>query len=136
MEDLDSVIAIDTDISGTGKPEYWRDIITSYTGNRKKRYFLVAVRDEQVIGFIIGEVRAWEFGSAPCGWVFTIGVKPDARQDGVGSSLLENLCDYFRQAGVNKVRTMSYRQDHDVMSFFRSQGMMSGPYLQLEKELE
>jgi len=135
MDDLDSIINIDTEISGTGKPDYWRDIISSYTGNREKHFFLVAVRDGQIIGFIIGEIRAWEFGSAPCGWVFTIGVKPDNRLGRVGSELLDELCNLFHQAGMTKVRTMTSRQDYDVMSFFRSQGMMSGPYQQLEKEL-
>jgi N-acetylglutamate synthase-like GNAT family acetyltransferase len=136
MDDLDAVISIDTQISGLGKPDYWREIITGYIQDKENRFFLVAVKDNQVAGFIIGEVRAWEFGSADCGWVFTIGIRPDTRLDGVGSRLLDSLCRAFRQAGVTKVRTMTARHEHELMSFFRSQGMMAGPYLQLEKEIE
>ena len=136
MDDVDGVISIDTQISGSGKPEYWREIITAYIQDKENRYFLVAVKDHQVVGFIIGEVRAWEFGSADCGWVFTIGIRPDTRLDGVGTRLLDSLCQAFRQVGVTKVRTMTARHEHELMAFFRSQGMMAGPYLQLEKEIE
>ena len=83
----------------------------------------------------MGEIRAWEFGSKPCGWVFAIGVKKDCVLSGIGSNLLDNLCDCFRQNGVAKVRTMTAKQEHELLSFFRSQGMMAGPYLQLEKDL-
>lgn len=136
MDDLDGVISIDTQISGSGKPDYWRAIISSYIQDKENRFFLVAVKDNQVVGFIIGEIRAWEFGSATCGWVFTIGIRQDTRLDGVGSRLLDQLCQAFRQAGVTKVRTMTARHEHELNSFFRSQGMMAGPYLQLEKEIE
>ena len=136
LDDIDGVISIDTQISGSGKPDYWREIITAYIQDKENRYFLVAVKDHQVVGFIMGEVRAWEFGSADCGWVFTIGIHPDTRLDGVGTRLLDSLCQAFRQAGVTKVRTMTARHEHELMAFFRSQGMMAGPYLQLEKEIE
>jgi len=136
MSDVDGVISIDTQISGPGKPEYWREIITAYIQEKENRFFLVAVNENVVVGFIIGEVRAWEFGSPDCGWVFTIGIHPDARLGGVATSLFDNLCRAFRQAGVTKVRTMTARHEHELMSFFRSQGMMAGPYLQLEKEIE
>lgn len=136
QQDMDGIIAIDTQISGLGKPSYWREIITAYIHDRENRYFLVAVKDNQIVGFIIGEVRAWEFGSAPCGWVFTIGIRPDARLDGVGTRLLDSLCQAFRNVGMTKVRTMTARHEVELMAFFRSQGMMAGPYLQLEKEIE
>ena len=136
LDDIDGVISIDTQISGSGKPDYWREIITAYIQDKENRYFLVAVKDHQVVGFIMGEVRAWEFGSADCGWVFTIGIHPDTRLDGVGTRLLDSLCQAFRQVGVTKVRTMTARHEHELMAFFRSQGMMAGPYLQLEKEIE
>ena len=135
LNDIDGIISIDTQISGSVKPDYWREIITDYIQERENRYFLVAVNDDQVVGFIMGEVRAWEFGSAPCGWVFTIGIRPDTRLGGVATRLLDSLCQAFRRAGMTKVRTMTARHEHELMAFFRSQGMMAGPYLQLEKEI-
>jgi hypothetical protein len=37
---------------------------------------------------------------------------------------------------VRTVRTMIARDNHPLMSFFRSEGMTTGPYLQLENELD
>lgn len=132
--DLNVVIEIDTQVSGMEKRDYWQDIFDSYTN--QNQIFLAAQTGDEVVGFIMGEIRAWEFGSPLCGWVFAIGVNKDFRLSGAGTEMLDALCERFRQAGVTKVRTMVERQNHELLAFFRSQGMMAGPYLQLEKELE
>ena len=134
-EDLDSIIKIDAESSGLEKAGYWHEAFTEYQRHPDSRFFLVAVESEHIKGFILGEVRAWEFGSEPCGWVFAIGVKQENKLAGIGTRLMDNLCRYFRQSGVKKVRTMTARQDNELLSYFRSQGMMAGPYLQLEKDL-
>ena len=135
LSDLDAIISIDRHTSGMEKPAYWRETYDLYRGKREGGYFLVAESQNEVIGFIVGEIRAWEFGSPPCGWVFAIGVLGDHRLHGVGTSLLDGICERFRRAGISKVRTMVAPNRRDVLAFFRSQGMMAGPYLELEKEL-
>ena len=118
------------------KPESWRGIFQRYAGRaRGKRWLLVAEADAGLLGFVVGEVRDWEFGSAPCGWVFGINVRPSARQGGVGTRLLDAICDGFRRAGVREVRTLLARDNGLVMSFFRSQGMMAAPFIALERAL-
>jgi GNAT superfamily N-acetyltransferase len=133
--DLEQVIEIDAVVTGLRKAGYWADILRRYGGGRRQRHFLVAEADERIEGFIIGEVRDWEFGSAPCGWVFAISVRPDARLGGVGTRLLEAICDSFRRAGVSKLRTILARDNQLILSFFRSQGMMAAPFIALEKDL-
>ena len=88
-----------------------------------------------ILGFIVGEVRAWEFGSAPCGWVLALSVEPRARLRGTGQALFEALSVEFNKAGVTKMRTMVARDNQLHLLFFRSEGMMAGPYIQLEKDL-
>lgn len=134
-KDLDTIIKIDAQISGIEKTAYWHDAYADYKRLKDSHCFLVAFQGEEVMGFIMGEVRAWEFGSEPCGWVSAIGIKQDSKLTGIGSKLLDNLCRYFKQTGIKKVRTMTAKQDNELLSFFRSQGMMAGPYLQLEKDL-
>ena len=133
--DLEQVIEIDAVVTGLRKAGYWADILRRYGGGRRQRHFLVAEADERIEGFIIGEVRDWEFGSAPCGWVFAISVRPDARLGGVGTRLLEAICDSFKRAGVSKLRTILARDNQLILSFFRSQGMMAAPFIALEKDL-
>jgi ribosomal protein S18 acetylase RimI-like enzyme len=140
--DLDAIIALDAHVTGLAKDAYWREIFASYGQHGlKDRFFLVAeARDEPsaeaIVGFIVGEVRAWEFGSAPCGWVFALSVEPEARLRGIGEALLEAISTEFRNAGVSKMRTMVAKDSRLPLLFFRGEGMMAGPYIQLEKDLE
>lgn len=135
--DLDAVIEIDAMVTGMEKRDYWKSLYQRYADAvATGQHFLVAVVNGQVIGFVIGEVRDWEFGSPPCGWVFAIDVRPDARLGGTATQLLQAICAGFRRAGVSKVRTMLSRDNTLILSFFRSQGMMIGPFIPLEMDLE
>lgn len=140
VADISQVIALDTRVTKIAKPEYWSDIYRRY-GKRRlhERFFLIAqnrLDRTRVLGFIIGEIRAWEFGSTPCGWVFALSVEPDMRLHGIGEALLEAISGEFKKAGVSKMRTMVERGAQLPLLFFRSEGMMAGPYIQLEKDLD
>ena len=135
--DLDRVIAIDARVTGVEKTDYWYEVFHRYGARGgRQRFFFVADLDGVVEGFVIGEVRDWEFGEPPCGWVFGIAVRPEARLAGVGARLLEAVQAAFRAAGVGKVRTLVARNNHLVLSFFRSQGMIAAPFIPLELDLE
>jgi ribosomal protein S18 acetylase RimI-like enzyme len=133
--DLGQVIAIDARITGLRKARYWSEIARHYGGRSPQRFFLVAEQAAQVQGYIVGEVRDWEFGSPPCGWVFGIGVRPGMRLSGTGTRLLEEICAAFRRRGIDKVRTLLARDNALVLAFFRSQGMMAAPFIALERDL-
>jgi ribosomal protein S18 acetylase RimI-like enzyme len=135
--DLDQVIAIDATVTGLEKQSYWRSVFRRYgVAGEHQRQFLVAVASRRVVGFVIGEVRDWEFGSPPCGWVFAINVDPEVRLAGIGTRLLQALEASFRRAGVRKMRTMLARENTLILSFFRSQGMMAGSLIPLEMDLD
>ncbi len=135
-DDLLAVIALDAENTGIPKASYWRERFDWYAGRQPDRFFLVAERDGTMLGFIVGEVRAWEFGSPPSGWIFAIHISPSARLHGLGSLLFEEICVRFRKSGVQHVRTMLAKDAHLLLSFFRSLGMMGGPFIQLEKRLD
>lgn len=140
--DLSAVATLDESVTGIGKSDYWRDIYERYSTRRvEERFFLVAesvgeASDTSILGYIVGEVRAWEFGSEPCGWVFAFSVDPGTRQQGVGEQLFEAISGSFMSVGIKLMRTMVGRDNQLHMAFFRSEGMTAGPYIQLEKELE
>jgi GNAT superfamily N-acetyltransferase len=140
--DMPDLIALDARITKLAKADYWDDVFHRY-GKRRldERFFLVAESrsgngSPRVQGFIVGEIRAWEFGSAPCGWVFALSVDPTARLDGIGGALFAAISSEFKKAGVDKMRTMVARDSRLPLVFFRSKGMMAGPYIQLEKDLD
>jgi GNAT superfamily N-acetyltransferase len=128
--DLAAISALDARLTGSDKPHYWQEMLGP------DRHFLVAETAKGgLAGFIAGEVRAWEFGQPAAGWVFAIQVDPKTRLKGVGSALFEALAERFKAQGVTRVRTLVDRKDHLILSFFRAQGMVAGPSLQLDKEL-
>jgi len=130
VTDLPAVSALDQRETGVAKPDYWRDMLAP------DRHFLVAETDKGAIaGFIAGEIRAFEFGQPAAGWVYAVQVDPRQRQRGVASQLFEALVARFREKGVTRVRTLVDRKDHLILSFFRAQGMVAGPSLQLDKDL-
>jgi ribosomal protein S18 acetylase RimI-like enzyme len=133
--DLPSVIALDAENTGIAKATYWKDRFEWYAGRQPDRFFLVAEREQTMLGFIVGEVRAWEFGSPPSGWIFAIHISATARLHGLGTMLFDEICVRFREAGVQHVRTMLAKDAHLLLSFFRSLGMIGGPFIQLEKRL-
>jgi ribosomal protein S18 acetylase RimI-like enzyme len=134
--DLPAIVALDRRITGVAKAGYWQWALEHYAGGPSERTFLIAETDDGALaGFIIGEVRAWEFGAPPAGWVFAVQVDQALRLGGVGTRLFDALCARFRAAGVDRVRTLVDRRDHLILSFFRSQGMTAGPSLQLDLEL-
>jgi GNAT superfamily N-acetyltransferase len=137
--DIEAVIALDAEITGTEKADYWADIFERYAGGnqRLQRYFLVAKAGaDELAGFVVGEIRAWEFGSPPCGWVIALSVTPERREQGIGTLLFDSLCAEMKKAGATTIRTMVLVNDKVNLSFFRGEGLAAGPYIELERHLE
>ena len=130
VSDLAAISALDARLTGSNKPDYWRDMLAP------GRHFLLAETDKGALaGFIAGEIRAWEFGQPAAGWVFAIQIDPKLRLKGVGTALFDALVVRFKAEGVTRVRTLVDRKDHLILSFFRAQGMVAGPSLQLDMDV-
>lgn len=135
--DVARVVRIDEAATGEPKPRYWQSLFESFSQNRTGcRAFLVAEMNGEVVGFISGEVRDFEFGAESCGWVFALTVDPAIRVNSIGTQLFEDICRIFSQAGVRKVRTMIEHDNQLVMAFFRGQGLMVGRFIGMEKNLD
>lgn len=137
--DLDAVVALDAANSGSAKPGYWQELLERFTQEnpRIRRYFLVGKSaDDELVGFIVGEIRAWEFGSPPCGWVIALNVTADQRQQGIGTMLFDALCAEMKKEGATTIRTMVLSNDKVNLSFFRGEGLSAGPYIELERQLD
>ncbi|MFQ5824146.1 MAG: GNAT family N-acetyltransferase [bacterium] len=136
--DSQAIINIDAIHSGQAKPDYWQERLRPFiemTNNKHLTLGYVAVTEGQVIGYILAEGRAWEFGSPLCGWIFAIGVNPKCGRQGVGLTLCREVCLKFKSLNINTVRTMVRKDDVDLLSFFRASGFRAGPFIELELEL-
>lgn len=137
-DDLEDVIRIDALHTGRREPVYWKSVFEDFLGTARRLpgVGLAAEGEDGIVGYLLGEVRAFEFGSETCGWIFGVGVDPDRTRGRVASTLLAECCRRFRKAGVSRVRTMVLRNNVPVLSLFRANGFSHGSFVQLELDLE
>jgi ribosomal protein S18 acetylase RimI-like enzyme len=132
--DLTAVVRLDAKLTGRRKPAYWKAVFADFVspGRASTRVGLAAREGDTLSGYLLSEVRAFEFGSPPCGWIFAVGVDPAQAHHGIGSALVAEAGRRFSRAGVSTVRTMVRRNDVSLLAFFRSNGFVGGTFTQLE----
>ena len=132
--DLSAVVRIDAIHTGAAQRAYWtRTFREALSRSRERvRVGLAAEVKGALAGFLFGDVRAFEFGSEPCGWILEVGVDPRHARLGIGTALLEEAGRRLRASGVSTIRTMVRRNNVPVLTFFRTNGFAAGPYVQLE----
>ena len=95
---------------------------------------LAAEVDGAFAGFIIGDVRPWEFGEdRDVGWLKTVGVDPAFQGHGVGKALGDALLKHFREKGVALVRTLVEWHAGDMIAYLKSIGFDRSELIPLEK---
>jgi ribosomal protein S18 acetylase RimI-like enzyme len=120
--DLGGIVRIVEKTRGHYQPDLWESRVTYYL-RRDPEGSMVAERDGAVVGFMLGDVRAGEFGiEEPTGWIEVLGVDPDHAGGGVGRALAAAMLEGYRVRGVRRVRTMVDQSMPDVESFFRRLG--------------
>ena len=133
--DIEAICKIDERITGRYRPEAWEDRVMYYL-RRDPDSSQVAEASGKVIGFMLGEVRGGEFGlEEPTGWVEFFGVDPEARQKGIGRSLITALLQRFKDKGAHVARTMVAERDTEIDAFIRRMGFAPAPVTALEKRL-
>jgi len=137
LGDIETICGLNGSGADQFRMAYWQDIFDHYVlSGRADRLCLVAEKGSQMVGVIVGEIRAWEFGSLPCGWVFVLSVAPGVRELGIGQRLFTEMCNRLKEIGATTVRTMVDLDNKLALSFFRSVGMTTGRYVELEKQLD
>jgi len=129
-DDAPAIAAIDAEHTGVEKILHWQGLLTSCRDNGGLA--LVAEFEGDVVAYIVGEVRAWEFGSPPTGWIYAVGVAPRSQGQAVGRRLVDAARKHFADLGVSSLRTMVRRENVELLRFFRSSGFVAGPFVELE----
>jgi ribosomal protein S18 acetylase RimI-like enzyme len=132
--DLADVVRLDAVHTGAEQRPYWTRLFREFVGpsHAPGKVGLAAEVDGAFAGFLLADVRAFEFGSEPCGWIVEVGVDPAQGRHGLASALLDEAVRRLRASGVTTVRTMVRRNNVPVLTFFRTNGFVGGPYVQLE----
>jgi ribosomal protein S18 acetylase RimI-like enzyme len=96
---------------------------------------VVAVRDETVLGFAIGEAKGEGFGLPQSGWIEVVGVDPQAMGQGIGKAMIDKLLEYFRRRKITNVYTAVRWDAVDMLSFFKSVGFGRSDFINLIRKL-
>ena len=134
--DIEAVTEIDEKITGKYKPDDWERRFGYYL-RRDPELSLVAEENGKVVGFMLGEVRAGEFGlEEPAGWIEVMGVDPECQGRSVGRELLQGMLENFRTRKAVAVRTLVDEEAQaDLLTFFRKSSFQPTPLKTLEHRL-
>src|SRR5438093_784147 len=134
--DIESIVRIDERITGIYRPDFWEQRVMYYM-RRDPESSQVAEVDGQVVGFMLGDVRAGEFGlEEPSGWIERFGIDPEHRGRDLGKQMFEAITGHFRAAGATTIRTLVDGKDAGVTGFLRALGFTPSPLQALEIRLK
>jgi len=78
--------------------------------------FLVAEKDENVIGFVIGIVQKKE------GHVLVIAIRDDYKKRGIGTFLMKKLIDAYKKKGITRLELEVRASNVAALSMYRNLG--------------
>lgn len=131
-QDTDAILKINEKITGRPHEAQWESRIIDLLA-RNPLGCLVAEAEGKIAGFVLGDIRGWEFAIPKSGWIEIVGVDPDFQGKGVARALIEKLGLYFRNHNVEQVLTMVNWNDAGLVGFFRSLGFERSEFIVLEK---
>lgn len=134
--DISAIVRIDERIGGIYRPEIWEQRVGFYL-RRDPGASQVAEVDGKVVGFMLGDLRAGEFGlEEPSGWIERFGLDPAHRGRDLGKTMFAAIRGHFQEAGVKTIRTLADRTDTRVGGFLDALGFSASALQALEIRLD
>ena len=140
--DVAGIIRVDRLVGGSRPEGVWRGLLETYADpdsddseRLNATLCQVALVDDKVVGFVIGDIQSWQFGIERCGRVVAIAVDPAHGRGRVGSQLLRALCDVFRARNLRVVQCLA-EPGEPLHAFFSANRFERSPVEVLELDLE
>lgn len=134
-EDLPHIVTIQESILQKKVSKKWIQMVENHLKKEGASGF-VALKDGQVVGFIIGQIKGEGFGLAESGWIEVVGVHPRQMGEGIGRALAEKLFQFFKREGIRDIHTTVRWDAGDMLSFFKAIGFDRSPFINLRKHLD
>ena len=127
-QDLDAVVAIDAAIGGRTRRAYFERRLEAALREPTLHAQFAATDHNGLAGYILARVLEGEFGRrAPGLRLEVIGVRGDARGQGIGASLFDTLADHGRRHGLADVLTEAAWNDHRMLQWLDGMGFTLAP---------
>jgi predicted N-acetyltransferase YhbS len=127
-QDLDAVVAIDAASAGRKRRGYFMKRLEAALREPKLHAQFAATDNNRLIGFILARVLEGEFGRRGLGLrLEVVGVRSDARGQGVGGSLFDALIDFGGRHGAVDVITEAAWDDHRMLRWLHAMGFTLAP---------
>jgi predicted N-acetyltransferase YhbS len=136
-EDIGAIVEIDAKVLGEERHSYYdRKCATALDDSMQMVTSLVAVYEDNIIGFIMGNVFLGEFGIPESVATFdTIGVHPDYQGQGVAVELIRQFVSNLKKAQVEHIYTFVNWNDWKMLRFLEKSGFGPSKTLALEMKL-
>ncbi|MBI4286813.1 MAG: GNAT family N-acetyltransferase [Chloroflexi bacterium] len=131
-EDVSRILEIDLRLVGKERSPSWPQRVTRYLEMYYPPLCHVAETNGRIVGFILGDIRGWEYALAPSGWIDIMGVAPDFQGSGIGKKLLKAFADECRERKM-KTHIMVREADERLQRFLSEAGFNRGTLIEYEK---
>lgn len=133
-KDLLKVREIDLLLAGEGRALSWPLSVETEWSLSVYRPILsfVAQKGEEIIGFLLGDMKGQEYGLEIGGWIDMMGVTPQYQSQGVGRKLVEAFCEACESNEIEP--SVIIREDDERLTkFWTSLGFQRGRLISFRK---
>lgn len=132
--DLDAVIAIDAQTSGTSRRGYFQKRLAAATDYPKDYVFVGVFADDALAGFAFAKLVSGEFGGKGASAALdSLGVNRDMGIKGVGGKLLEAVESVLRHKGVSTLTSQIGWSQLPLLGFLGHAGFSIAPRIVLTR---
>jgi len=129
--DLDHVKAIDRSLTGERRVLSWPLRVEAEWAVYRPALSFVAEVGDEIVGFLLGDIRGAEYGTDISGWIDMMGVAPQYQRQRIGRRLVETFREECKRNGV-KARVIIREDDERLTRFWTSVGFQRGKLVSFE----
>jgi hypothetical protein len=130
--DLDRIKDIDRALVGPDRALSWPLRVEAHWWVYRPMLNFVAEIDDEMVGFLLGDIRGAEYGVDISGWIDMMGVATDYHGRGIGRKLVDAFCEECQKNEV-RVRVVIREDDERLIRFWTSMGFKKGSLVSYER---
>ncbi len=134
-EDFDNILAIDRKVNADQRALTYQDSFNEVFGGELTTSFVAEV-EQQIIGFVLSAITSVPGEMLQVCLIRVIGVDPDHRRQGVGTGLLQMVCNESRTRGVKAAHVMVDQDDKQMQRLLAQAGFCPRHLIDYCKSIE